>query len=445
MSSFEDPYADIFDPRTYRDGVPYAAFARLRRESSVVRVAEPEVMGWPAGPGYWAVLAHADVKAVLRDATRFSSQLGGTQIRDPRTETDLAFVRRMMLNLDPPEHSRLRSLMARSFTPRAVAVLETTIRRRASALIDEVADRGEADLAAVAADLPLLTLADVMGVPAQDRLLLYDWSNRVIGYQDAEYAASDAFDAYDADAATPMARAAMAARGTLPQPRPDERPVDPRSRAALGDMFAYANALAAEKRAHPGDDVFSILLHAGESGEPGVTDDELENMFFLFAVAGNETLRNGIPGAIHSLLTHPDQLDRLRAEPALITTAVEESLRYWPPVIHFRRTATEALELGGQPIAAGDKVVVYHASANRDDAVFAVPDEFDIARSPNDHVSFGHGPHFCLGAHLARMQMRAFVGEVVARLDALTLAGEAERLQSNFQNGIKHLPVRWRA
>lgn len=441
MTLLDDPYADIFDPRTYSDGVPYAAFARLRQESPVVRVDEPEVMGWPAGPGYWAVLAHADVKAVLRDAVHFSSQLGGTQIRDPRTETDLAFVRKMMLNLDPPEHGRLRSLMARSFTPGAVAVLEATIRRRAAALIDEAAPVGEADLAAVAADLPLLTLADVMGVPAQDRLLLYDWSNRVIGYQDAEYAVSDAFDP---DAATPMARAATAARATLPRPGPGDRPVDPRSRAALGDMFAYANALASEKRAHPGDDVFSILLHAGEGGEPGVTDDELENMFFLFAVAGNETLRNGIPGAIHSLLTHPDQLDRLRAEPALITTAIEECLRYWPPVIHFRRTATQAIELGGQPIAAGDKVVVYHASANRDEAVFAHPDQFDIGRSPNDHVSFGYGPHFCLGAHLARMQMRAFVGEVVSRLEGPVLAGEAERLQSNFQNGIKHLPVRWR-
>jgi len=442
MAPFDDPYADIFDPRTYRDGVPYAAFARLRRKSHVVRVDEPEVMGWPAGPGYWAVLAHADVKTVLRDATRFSSQLGGTQIRDPRTETDLAFVRKMMLNLDPPEHGRLRSLMARGFTPGAVAVLEETIRRRATELIDEVADRSQADLAEVAADLPLLTLADVMGVPAQDRLLLYDWSNRVIGYQDAEYSVSDAFDT---DAATPMARAAMAARATLPRPGPGERPVDPRSRAALGDMFAYANALAAEKREHPGDDVFSILLHAGDGGEPGVTDDELENMFFLFAVAGNETLRNGIPGAIHSLLTHPDQLDRLRAEPTLITTAVEECLRYWPPVIHFRRTAAADLELGGQRVAAGDKVVVYHASANRDETVFAEPDRFDIGRSPNDHVSFGYGPHFCLGAHLARMQMRAFVGEVVARLDGLTLAGAAERLQSNFQNGIKHLPVQWRA
>lgn len=442
MAPFDDPYADIFDPRTYRDGVPYAALARLRQECPVVRVGEPEVMGWPAGPGYWAVLAHADVKAVLRDATRFSSQLGGTQIRDPRTETDLAFVRKMMLNLDPPEHSRLRSLMARSFTPAAVAVLEATIRQRASTLIDEVADRGECDLAAVAADLPLLTLAAVMGVPPQDRLLLYDWSNRVIGYQDAEYSVSDAFAP---DAATPMARAAMAARATLPRRGPDERPVDPRSRAALGDMFAYANALAAEKRARPGDDVFSILLHAGERGEPGVTNDELENMFFLFAVAGNETLRNGIPGAVHSLLRHPDQLARLRAEPARITTAVEECLRYWPPVIHFRRTATAALEIGAQPIAAGDKVVVYHASANRDESVFAQPDQFDITRSPNDHVSFGYGPHFCLGAHLARMQMRAFVGEVVARLDGLALAGTAERLQSNFQNGIKHLPVRWRA
>ncbi len=437
-----DPGADIFDPRTYAHGVPYAAFARLRRTAPVTWVEEKAVLGYPAGRGYWAVLRHADVKAVLRDPARFSSQLGATQIRDPATPADLAFVRRMLLNLDPPEHTRLRGLIARSFTPVAVARLEATIRARAAALVAAVADEGEADLAHVAADLPLVTLAEVMGMPVEDRLLLYDWSNRVIGYQDAEYAVSDAFDPATA---SPMAAAALAARPPRPVPAAGAPPVDPRSRAALVDMFAYAHVLAAERRARPGDDVFSILLHApAEAGQPGISDEELENMFFLFAVAGNETLRNGIPGALYTLLTHPDQLERLRRDPTLIGPAVEECLRVWPPVIHFRRTATVDTEIAGHAIAAGDKVVVYHASANRDETVFADPDRVDLTRSPNDHVSFGFGPHFCLGAHLARVQMRALVGEVVARLEGLELVGPAERLQSNFQNGIKHLPVRWR-
>jgi cytochrome P450 len=216
-------------------------------------------------------------------------------------------------------------------------------------------------------------------------------------------------------------------------------PVDPRSRASLQDMFDYAHDLAERKRAAPGEDLMSMLL-AGVAGEP-LTDEEFENFFFLLSVAGNETLRNAIPGGMLALLEHPDQLARLRADRSLLPTAVDEMLRWVTPVTQFRRTATRDTELAGRHIAAGDKVVVYYASANRDDAVFHRPEVFDVARTPNDHVTFGVGPHFCLGAGLARLQMSALFGQVLDHLHDVDLAGDVVRLRSNFQNGIKRLPI----
>ncbi|MFG2077754.1 cytochrome P450 [Nonomuraea maritima] len=410
---------DVFLPSTYATAVPYGLFARLREEDPVCWVPEPAVGPWRAGPGYWAVFRHADVKHVLRTPEDFSSHLGATQIRDPDTPADLRFVQAMMLNMDPPGHSRLRRIVAAAFTPRAVRALERAIAERAAALFAA----GECDFVEVAADLPVWTLAHVMGVPPRDSRLLYDWASRVIGYQDDDYAA---LSTADVASLSPMGRLAVAAR---PEPRPG---VNPRSRAALADMFTYAHALAKT----PIDD--KSVMSAMRRG--GLTEEEFENMFFLFAVAGNETLRNGIPGGLLTLLDHPGELARLRADPSLLGSAVEEMLRFWPPVVHFRRTATRDLTLGGRRVRAGDKVVVYHASANRDPAVFPDPDRFDVARSPNDHVSFGFGPHVCLGAHLARAQFRAVFGELLSW--DVEPAGAPMRLTSNFQNGLKHLPVR---
>jgi cytochrome P450 len=428
----------VFDPDTYVRGVPYDAFARLRSREPVTWVEEPPVDRWPAGPGYWAVWRHADVKSVLSDPDLFSSHLGATQIRDPRTPEDLAYVRQSMLNMDPPGHSRLRGLLARSFTPRAVARLERRIDEQARRIVDGVAEAGECDFAKVAADLPLSTLAEVLGVPESDRYLLFDWASRVIGYQDAEYAA---IDLTDREGATPMARAALAVR---PRPDPEGRMPDPRTRDGIPDLYAYAHELAAFKRRHPGEDVMSILLHQVDEGGGRVSVSEFENMFWLFAVAGNETLRNGMPGGMFALLTFPEERAKLAADRGLLKTGVEEMLRWWTPVIHFRRTATRDCELAGRPIRAGDKVVVYFASANRDEHVFPEPDRFDAGRTPNDHLAFGYGAHFCLGAHLARVQMRALFGAVLDRFQQIELAGEVVRLRSNFQNGIKHLPIRWR-
>lgn len=428
----------LVDPDTYESGPPFDLLRRLRAEAPVVRVDEPALHGQPAGTGFWLVLRHGDVESVLRDPATYSSWLGATQVRDA---ADLDWVRRMMLNMDPPDHSRLRRLLSRSFTPRAVASLTDAIAATAARLVDRMIDgapEGVCDFAKdVAADLPLLTLADVLGVPPEDRWLMFDWSNRVIGWQDPDYATSATFDG---SGGTAMAREALALR---PAPDADGRMPDPRTRAGMPDLYAYARLLAEHKRAAPGSDVMSILLAQMDDDGGRVSDAEFENMFWLFAVAGNETLRNGLPGGLIALLQHPDQLAAVRADPALLPGAVDEMLRWWTPVMVFRRTATRDAELAGVHIRAGDKVVVSFTSANRDESVFPDPDRFDVRRAPNPHLSFGHGPHFCLGAQLARAQMQALFGELLRRTRALEPDAPPALLRSTFQRGVKRLPLRW--
>jgi cytochrome P450 len=405
---------DLYDPRTYLAGLPLDAFARLRRECPVYWQEERAILDWPAGSGYWAITRYADVDFVNRNPQLFSSHLGATQIRDPKRE-DLEFQQKMMLNMDPPAHSRLRRIVSKAFTPKSVGLLESGIRERAGAAVDRVAGEGRCDFPHdLSADLPLWTLADVMGVPGDDRKLLFHWANRVIGFQDPEYAQYDELG----------------------------KPIDPRSRRALADMFEYAHRLADEKRRRPGADLLTALLFADADGE-AVTDEEFENFFFLLSVAGNETLRNSIPGGMLALIEHPTEHRQLLGEPSLLPSAIEEMLRFASPVMCFRRTARADTELRGVRIRAGDKVVVYYASANHDETVFPEPGRFDVARRPNDHLGFGIGPHFCLGAFLARLQMRVFFEELLWRLPDLALDGEIERLQSNFQSGIKHMPVRF--
>lgn len=413
-----DGLADIFDPRTYARGIPYPTFRALRDRDPVAWVDEHAVLDWPAGPGFWAVTRYDDVVAVARNPSVFSSHVGATQIRDPAPE-DLPFIQRMMLNMDPPEHQRLRRIVSRIFTPRRVERFAHEIRARARRLIDAVAERGECDFPVeVSDDFPLLNLCDVLGVPESDRHLLLRWTNRIIGYQDPDHAEVE----YG----------------------PDGKPINPRSPAALADMFAYAHDLARYKRRHPGDDVVSALVHAQVEGR-GLTDAEYEMFFFLVSVAGNDTVRSAIPGGMLAFIDNPGELRRLRDDPGLLPTAVDEMLRYAPPVISFRRTATEDVVLRGSRIARGDKVVVFYASANRDERRFPEPDDFDVGRSPNDHVAFGDGPHVCLGAHLARLQLQIFFSEALPRMDDLALAGPVDRLTSNFIAGIKHLPLRFRA
>jgi len=432
----------LYDPLQYETGVPFALLDRLRRENAVVWVDEKPLPSWPGGQGFWLVLRHFEVGRVLKNPRVFSSALGATQLLDPASDEDLRYVRKMMLNMDLPEHTRLRRLLQNSFTSRAVAKLETGIHGHARFIFDQALaqeEQGSCDFASkMAADMPLLSLADILGMPQRDRYLMYDWANRVIGFQDPEYRVSSSFDqALGSD----MARAALKLR---PQPDEQGNMPNPRTRSGMPDLYRYAHLLAEHKRQAPGEDVMSILLAQIDEEGGLMSIEEFENMFWLFAVAGNETLRNGIPGGMLALLQHPRAMQQLRSDPALLPQAVDEMLRWWTPVMIFRRTATQDTELGGVQIRAGDKVVVSFVSANRDESVFKNPAEFDIRRSPNPHYSFGYGPHFCLGAQLARTQMQAIFSELLRRLEHIELAGEVRYLRSNFQRGMKYLPVKWR-
>ncbi|MFE1830228.1 cytochrome P450 [Streptomyces yangpuensis] len=405
---------DVFDPRIYALGVPHERYRLLRDRYPVARQPEPEIAGWPAGPGFWAVTRHADVVHVLRDHRTYSSWLGATQIRDP-DPADLPFLRRTMLNQDPPEHGGLRRLVARAFTPARVDAFAVRVRERARTLLATAraaADDGAADLVRTVTDeYALLNLTDLLGVPPADRALLLEWTVRVIGYQDPD------------DAPAPLLG-------------PDGTPLNPRSPALLGEMFAYARELAAHKRDHPGDDVMTALATAG------LDPAELEMFFFLLTVAGNDTVRSAAPGGLLALAGAPDEYRRLAAGDVPVERAVEELLRVHPPVLSFRRTAAVDHDLAGQPVRAGDKVVVLHASANHDERVFTDPGRLDLGRTPNPHVSFGDGPHVCLGAHFARLQLRTLYEEWCAAMPVPELAGPPRRLVSNFINGITRLPLR---
>jgi cytochrome P450 len=406
---------DVFDPRTFGLGIPHEALRLLRDTDPVSWQEEPEIGIWPAGPGFWAITRYDDVRHILRTPEDFSSSLGATQIRDP-DPADLPFLRRMILNMDPPEQVRLRRIVTGTFTRRRLGRFADVVRERAAALLGAVAGRGRCDLPReVTDDFPLQNLADLLGVPAADRSLLLEWTNRVIGYQDPEHAhiVTDA----------------------------EGRPVNPRSPAMLADMFGYAEALAERKRAEPADDLMTALVQAEVEGQR-LTDAELKMFFFLLVIAGNDTVRSALPGGVLALVRHPDEYRRLRAEQELLPSAIEELLRVHPPVLTFRRTAARDVVLRGQRIARGDKVVVYHVSANHDERHFPDPFRLDLAREPNDHVSFGQGPHLCLGAAFARLQMREFFTEFL-RLPQVELDGEPRRLVSNFINGITSLPLRW--
>ncbi|MFT7598251.1 MAG: cytochrome P450 [Acidimicrobiales bacterium] len=410
---------DVYDPRTFLSGIPFDEFTRRRREAPVSWCEERAFDQWPAGPGFWGVFRHADITTVNRNPEVFSSSAGATQVRDVGPE-DLPFVQQMMLNMDPPDHTRLRRVMSRSFTPRAVQRLSESIESRARRLVDEVSALGRCDFVkGVSADLPVATLAEIMGVPHDDRHLLYSWANRVIGYQDDDYAES--------------------AKTSGDQPPPN-----PRSRAALSDMYDYADALAATKIANPGDDLLSVLLQHDTDGE-SLTVEQYQNMFFLLSVAGNETVRNGLPGALLTLIEHPEAMAELRSDRSLMATAVDELLRFTPPVVHFRRTAVRDTELGGQAIGVGEKVVVFYASGNRDEDAFDDPDQLRLDRDPNPHLSFGAGAHHCLGAHLARMQMSAMLNAVLDRWDDIALETQPVRLTSSFQAGFKSMPITFRS
>jgi cholest-4-en-3-one 26-monooxygenase len=322
-------------------------------------------------------------------------------------DEQLAQQRLMMLNMDPPMHTRYRLLVNKGFTPRMVGRLEDQARLAANRIIDQVIERGECDFVTeVAAELPLQVIADLLGVPQDERHLVFDWSNRLIGSEDPEY------------------------QGSLET-----------AMEASAELYVYFNRLAAERRVDPRDDLTSVLIAAELEGDK-LSELELDLFFLLLSVAGNETTRNLIAHGMLALIEHPDQMQTLRADRSLMPGAVDEMLRWGSPVMHFRRTATRDTDIGGHPVKENDKVVVWYISANRDESVFTDPYTFDITRSPNEHVAFGGGgPHFCLGSNLARLEIRVMFDAVLDRLDNIELTDQPKRLRSNFINGIKHLPV----
>ena len=394
MSSFPD----VSDPATFERGFPHEAFRRLRRESPVHWQARDH----HGGPGFWIVSRYDGVKQVSKNPRLFCSERG-TNIRDPQGMQG----GRMMLMMDPPDHGRYRRLVSPGFTPRRIDALEAHIEGIVDTVIDGVATKGECDFVTdIAAELPLRVIAEFLGVPEGDRHKIFDWSNRLIGFEDPEFMK------------------------------------DAANLTAAFEMYSYADRLAEERLASPQDDIPTLLLNAEVEGER-LSRPEFSAFFLLLAVAGNETTRNLISHGMRLLIEHPEARERLLAEPALLPSAIEEMLRFSPPVMYFRRTATQDTEIGGVPVAAGDKVTVWYPSANRDEAVFERPDEFDIARSPNDHLAFGVGEHFCLGSHLARLEIRVMFERLLARLPDIQLAGPIRTLHSHFINGVKSMPVRF--
>ena len=400
---------DLLDLDRFTEGVPHDWFTYLREHAPVYRHPEPN------SPGFWVLTKHADVILVGKDGRTFSSDQdngGVVPIEESSPVGDADFGdAKLMLMTDPPEHTRKRKLVNHGFTPRMINRMEEHIRDLTTELLDGVLAKDQCDFVVeVAAELPLLVIAELIGVPAEDRHKIFDWSNRMVGSQDPEYLI-DAEKVFEAQV----------------------------------EMFMYAGGLAEERRKEPRDDIMTVLLNAEVDGER-MSDMDFNLFFMLLSVAGNETTRNAIAHGMNAFLDNPDQYQSLVDDPSLINTAVEEIVRWASPVMYFRRNATADVEIRGEQIKAGDKLSIWYASANRDEEVFEDPFRFDIRRDPNPHIGFGGGgPHFCLGANLARMEIRVLFEELIRRVPRVEALGAPDRLRSNFIAGIKHLPVRFHA
>jgi cytochrome P450 len=384
---------------------PY--FAELRR-TEPVHYCEPTVFSLaPQTKGFWAVTRHIDVQLVSRRPDLFCS---GQGVGLGDIPPDLLELNASFLVMDAPRHTELRRIVSGAFTPRRVAQLDDAIGAEARRIVDEFVERGSGDVVQdLAMKLPLWTISTMMDVPESVREELYHAAEGQIASQDPEFSTGGK------DSGTVALESAIA-------------------------LHQLATDLVAERRKNPGDDILSTLVQSEVDGEP-LSDLMLGAIFVLFATAGNDTTRTSTSQGIRLFAANPGQWRRLAGDPALLGTAIEEIVRYSTPVIHFRRTATRDTELAGVPIAAGDAVVMFYESANHDDAAFEAPATFDIARDPNPHVGFGGGgPHFCLGASLARAQLRALFGRLIERVATIEV-GQAEYLASNFVNGIKRMPV----
>ncbi len=406
---------DLQDPDAYVDGVPFEWFDRLRAEYPVAWHPEPA-----PNAGFWAVTRYADLTAVHMDWATFSSETGAVSLEE--LDDEQLAVRRSMLETDPPRHTELRRICSKRFSARAVGAFEDWIRDVARGVLDQalVTEEPFDFVATISRELPIRFLCSIFTVPQEDAPQLISWGDQMIANQDPELARVQV-DLDDTEA---------------------YRLLPFRSPAAL-EVFSYADRQRDQRLAEPADDVLQALTVAQAEGT--IDESEYHNYFGVLMIAGNETTRHTITAGMKALMEHPEQLAYLREHPEAITVATEEILRWATPVMHFRRTATRDVELGGQTIKAGDKVVTWYISANRDEAVFPDPYRFDVTRTPNDHVTFGPGgPHFCLGAHLARLETRILLSELLPRLASIEPAGPVERIRSNFVNGVKRMPVRVR-
>ncbi|HUR13328.1 MAG TPA: cytochrome P450 [Mycobacteriales bacterium] len=400
-------HLDLLDADTFADGVPHAAFREVRDAQPVFWFPQPGAHGG----GFWVITRLADVQEVSRLPEVFSSaQRGalfslGTSVEE---DAGLELTRTLMLNMDAPEHGHLRNIVSRAFTPRVIRGLEARLAQITNEIVDRALARGEGDFVRdVSAELPLIAICELMGIPEQDRQLIFDWTNRLVGFDDPEMTSS---------------------------------PED--GELAMGEMYLYANELAEKRQAEPQSDIVTTLLQADVNGDK-LSVEEFDMFFLMLCVAGNETTRNAISHGMRAFFEHPDQWELFTRERPL-ETAVDEILRWATPVIEFQRTATQDHVLGGQQVRAGERVVLYYPSANRDDSVIEDPDRFDITRTDNDHVAFGGGgPHFCLGAQLARAEIRLVFDTLADRVPGIAPTAPARTLRSMFLDGIKEMPVRY--
>jgi cholest-4-en-3-one 26-monooxygenase len=402
---------DLLDRDRFTQGIPHEWFTWLRENDPVHYHEEPD-----GGPGFWVITKYADIVQCNRDAASFSSdgaRGGVVAIEQARAELQSeaeAAGGNLMLQMDPPAHTRHRKLVNRGFTPRMIGMLETHVRDLTNGILDEALPKGEGDFVVdVAAELPLEVIAELIGVPREDRHKIFEWSNRMIGSEDPEYEVTDE-EVFQAQV----------------------------------EMFMYAQQLAEEHRKKPGDDIITALLSAEVDGE-SLSDMDFNLFFLLLSVAGNETTRNAISHGMNAFLEHPEQWTLLQSDPdAHLATMTEEVIRWASPVLYFRRNVTRDVTVRDHTFHEGDKVTLWYISGNRDEEVFDDPFAFDISRSPNPHIAFGGGgPHFCLGAQLARMEVHVLFEELAKRVDHVEALGPPDRLRSNFIGGIKHLPVRY--
>lgn len=398
---------NLNDLDVFQRGVPHEWFRLLRREDPVHW--QPE----EGGRGYWCITRYHDLKAISRNPAVFSNERMGTLLRDS-DPAGLELMRKIMLNMDPPRHRQHRTLVNKAFTPRMIESLRPRIVELVAEIIDAVIEKGECDFVEeFAAPLPMLVICEMMGVPAEDRRRVYEVGNSLVGFDDPE----------------------LQQGGKARSQQNGEQ--------GMAEMFLYAANLREKALTHPGDDLASGLVRAELDGHK-LTPEEFNFFFVLLLIAGNETTRTVTTNGMISLLEHPGELRALQQDLSLVDSAVEEILRFSPAVHSFRRTATRDTEVHGVRIRENDKVILWYPSANRDEDVFEEPDRFDIRRSPNDHVAFGFGEHYCLGANLARMELQEIFRGIASRVDRLEMTEPPRRLRSNFINGVKEMRVRFR-